>query len=97
MSLLAIGVEQITEVDLETLVASAVPESKVLEYKRDAIGASDRDRHEFLADVSSFANTSGGDLLIGIAESGGVPAEICGLVAPNIDQEILRLEQIVRT
>lgn len=97
MSLLAISVDQITEADLKALVASAVPESKVLEYKRDAIGGSDRDRNEFLADISSFANTSGGDLLIGIAESGGVPAEICGIDVPDVDQEILRLEQMVRT
>jgi predicted HTH transcriptional regulator len=36
------------------------------------IGGSDRDRKEFLADVSAFANPSGGDIVIGIEEDEGV-------------------------
>jgi Schlafen, AlbA_2 len=97
MSLLAKRIGQITESDLNALVALKVPESRVLDYKRDAVGNRDKDRYEFLADISSFANTSGGELLIGIAESAGTASQICGLNLPNFDQEILRLEQIIRT
>ncbi|MGA7076590.1 MAG: ATP-binding protein [Halobacteriota archaeon] len=33
----------------------------------------EKDRLEFLKDVSSFANTSGGVILYGIEEKGGIP------------------------
>ena len=97
MSLLNKKIEQITEADLDALVASRVPESRVIDYKRDSVGSSDKARYEFLADISSFANSSGGELIIGVAESAGIATQICGLSLPNPDQEILRLEQIIRT
>ena len=34
---------------------------------------SDQEKEEFLADVSSFANTMGGDLIYGIEEENGIP------------------------
>jgi hypothetical protein len=49
-----------------------------------------------LADVSSFANTAGGDLVIGVAEAGGIP----NLIVPftgNADDECCRLAGIART
>jgi Schlafen, AlbA_2 len=97
MSLLNKKIEHVTETDLDTLVTLEIPESRVVDYKRDSIGSSDKDRYEFLADVSSFANSTGGELIIGVAESGGKAAQICGLSSSNVDQEILRLEQIIRT
>jgi hypothetical protein len=48
-----------------------------------------------LADTSSFANTSGGDLVLGMAATNGIPTEITPLSMP-MDPEILRLEQIAR-
>jgi hypothetical protein len=61
---MAVRFEQITEADLNALVAQQVPESIVLDYKRDLVGGSDKDRYEFLGDVSSFANTTGGENLV---------------------------------
>jgi hypothetical protein len=43
------------------------------DYKRDIYGNSENDKREFLADVSSFANTIGGDIVIGIDEASGLP------------------------
>jgi Schlafen, AlbA_2 len=97
MSLLAKRIEEITESDLDALVALQVHESRVVDYKRDIVGTSDKERYEFLADVSSFANSSGGELIIGVAEKSGIAIQICGASIPNSDQEILRLEQIIRT
>ena len=97
MSLLAKQVEQLTEADLQSLVTSGVPESQLIDYKQTAVGNSDKDRYEFLADVSSFANSSGGEIIFGIAEANGLPSQICGLNVANGDQEILRLEQMART
>src|SRR5450759_2670476 len=97
MSLLAKKIEDIDESDIDSLVALQIPESIVINYKRELISGSDKDRYEFLADISSFANTNGGELIFGISESNGKPTEIGGINAENIDQDILRLEQIIRT
>ena len=50
---------------------------------------------KFLAAVSSFANTAGGDLLIGIDAKDGVPKAITGVAFDNLDNEKLRLEQLL--
>ena len=44
-------------------------------------GGNDAAKKELLKDVSSFANTEGGDLLIGIDEDAGVPTNIVGLTS----------------
>jgi len=93
------NVNQITEEDLQALVDNSVPESKTIEYKQSLPSNSDSDKREFLADVSSFANASGGDLIYGIIEDKktGTPKSLAGLSIENIDQEILRLDNIIRT
>jgi len=52
--------------DVDALIADSVGESKTLEYKQELPGPKDDDKREFLADVSSFANASGGDIIYGI-------------------------------
>jgi len=86
----------ITEADLQSLVENRVREAKVLDYKRALPDKSERQKREFLYDVSSFANASGGDLIFGVTESDGVASEISGLESGNVDEDILRLESIIR-
>ena len=50
---------------------------------------------EFLKDVSSFANTAGGHLIIGIKEDAGTPVELCSL-SIDPDKELQRLENLAR-
>jgi hypothetical protein len=90
--------DSITEEDLNQLIENQVLEKKGLDYKLLLPSNSDAEKKEFLADVSSFANASGGDLLFGVAQDNatGLPKEIIGLDSLNIDKEILRLESIVR-
>ena len=88
--------ESIQESDLQALLDNQVPEGKSLEYKQILPAASDSDRKEFLADVSSFANATGGHLIFGIAESSGAPTELCGLDASDPDAEIRRLESMIQ-
>src|SRR5690349_6232565 len=52
--------------DIEALVADRVRESKSIEYKQELPGNADKQKREFLADVSSFSNAGGGDILFGI-------------------------------
>lgn len=62
------NIDEITEEDLQALIDNSVLESKSIEYKQSLPGNSDSEKKEFLADVSSFANASGGDLIYGIIE-----------------------------
>lgn len=92
-------IEQITKDDLQALVDSEVTERKAIEYKQALPRDSAKEKKEFLADVSSFANASGGDLIYGIIEdkNTGKPKSLDGLDIENTDQEILRLDNIIRT
>ncbi len=85
--------DKITEADLNNLISTGVPESPTIDYKRDTYGNSDSDKREFLADLSSFANTTGGDIVIGMDEASGLPTAVKPLTV-DIDTEIRRLESI---
>jgi predicted HTH transcriptional regulator len=93
------NVEQITKDDLQSLIDNKVTERKTMEYKQALPGNSDKQKKEFLADVSSFANASGGVLIYGITEDKktGKPKALVGLDIVNIDQETLRLDNVIRT
>ncbi|MDJ0733272.1 MAG: ATP-binding protein [Nostocaceae cyanobacterium] len=90
------NINDITETDLEILVNNSVPEGRTIEYKQELPGNSDKDKKEFLNDVSSFANASGGDLIYGIKEDKGIPISIEGLTLDDMDKERLRLDSIIR-
>lgn len=62
---------EITEREIEDLVAAQVAEDGILDFKRDCYPANDSGKKEFLRDVVSFANADGGYILIGIEENGG--------------------------
>jgi hypothetical protein len=87
--------DEVTEGDLRALVRDGVPEGRSIEYKLELTVSSDEDRKEFLADVSSFANAGGGNIVFGVDESGGVAVGVPGLDC-DLDAEILRLENLVR-
>lgn len=89
------SIEDITEEDLQVLIENSISESKHIEYKSDLRVNSESEKKEFLADISSFANASGGLILYGITEENGIPKEIKGIDLENIDKEIVRLEQII--
>lgn len=95
LGLNTLRLDEIKETDLNRLITENVTEVKILEFKQSLPGNSDGEKKEFLADVSSFANAAGGDLLYGMKATAGVASEICGTVA-DVDSEILRLENIIR-
>ncbi len=78
------------------LIEGGVGEARTLDYKLTLPGDGQGDRKEYLADVSSFANASGGHLLFGFREDAGIPQEIVGLGDANTDDAILRLENMIR-
>lgn len=95
MPLEDINIDEITETDLQALIDAGVPEGRDVDYKEQTYGNSDSEKKEFVADVSSFTNTNGGHILIGIQEEGGVACAMPGIEG-NPDRERTRLEQIAR-
>ena len=65
-------VTALTYEDIESLTSTGEPESLVLDYKACVEGA-DRDKKELAKDVSAMANSSGGYIVIGVAERQGKP------------------------
>jgi hypothetical protein len=96
MALNHLRIEMIDQALLHSLIDDKVSESKTVEYKSELPGRADTDKKEFLYDVSSFANASGGFLLFGIKAKDGIPTSVCGLGQINPDQEILRLEGMIQ-
>ena len=88
--------EKISEGDIQWLIERKIPEMKTIEYKVAFALGSDSDRKEFLADVSSFANSIGGDLIFGVRAQDGEPQEIVGLTEKNIDSLKLQLEGLIK-
>ncbi|OGU72547.1 MAG: hypothetical protein A2V93_10560 [Ignavibacteria bacterium RBG_16_34_14] len=86
----------LSENKIITLKENQIPEGKTIEYKESLPIESYESKKEFLADVTSFANTDGGNIIYGIKEENGIPIDICGIEIDNPDAEKLRLENIIR-
>lgn len=89
-------IESMEFADVVALVDAKRAEDRRIDFKMELPGGRDDDKKELLADVSSFANADGGDLIFGVRESDGVASEVTGLDATIADATILRLEALVR-
>ena len=90
-------IDEITEKDLQSLIENSVLERKTLEYKQILPGTTDGDKKEFLSDVTSFANASGGDIIFGITENADhIPIDLSGIETTDPDADTRRLEGIIR-
>jgi hypothetical protein len=94
--------ENISKEDIERLVAEERQEDRTLDYKQELPDFNDKkQKQKFLALVSSFANTIGGDIVYGILESqedgrnSGKIEKIIGVADKNIDQTILQIKDLV--
>jgi hypothetical protein len=101
--MLPFQIGSLNKADLEALVESKVSEGRTMEFKRELPGKADADRKEFLADVTSLANAEGGVILFGVAtardvsgKDTGVAEEIAGIAGLVSDQEIQRMEAMLR-
>lgn len=83
------------EDDISSLIAEQATEGTYLDFKRDIPGRNDAAKHEFLADVSAFANSAGGDLIYGVEEDGEGRAVTVVAQAGNPDQEARRLQDVL--
>ncbi len=81
----------------QTLIDTCVSESVHLDFKRESYGNADADKKELLKDVTAFANTLGGHLIIGLDEEDGVASSLLPLSGIDVDKELQRLESIIRS
>jgi len=98
LSVITKPVADLTESDLAELIQRNVPEIASLEYKATLeIGDADL-KKEFLADVSSFANATGGIILFGVAcdSRTRLPSELVGLEVANTDALALSIQNLIR-
>jgi predicted HTH transcriptional regulator len=92
----------VEKTDIDALVADEIREGRTIDYKETIPGNADGDKTEFLGDVSSFANASGGYIIYGVREKRdadgkptGIPEGADGVAGLNPDSEMLRLESSI--
>ncbi len=97
-------IEQVTTADLQELADEKQHEGKLVDFKADLWrvdkaanhNQADRDKQiiEFLKDVSSFANTDGGYLVVGMKEEDA--SELFGIDSVSEDDWKNRLDQLMQ-
>jgi len=102
MYILGKRADQLTADDIKRLVQNQVKENKALDYKKELKISQDKDKKEFLFDITSMYNTDGGCLIYGIEESKddkgqntGTPEKIVGVTIDNYDKLAQQIEDIV--
>jgi len=60
------AITQLLPADFDRLVADRVQEGSQLDFKQALVGGTDGDKKKFAVDVCAFANTRGGDIVIGV-------------------------------
>ena len=103
MYILGVRADEIQEADIKRLVENQIQESSSLDYKMELTISKDKDKKEFLYDVSAMYNTDGGCLVFGIEEekdkenqNTGKPKEITGIEIQNSDKLIQQIEDIIK-
>ena len=96
MPLDIIPLDSVSEEHLQRLVEDHEQESKTIEFKLELPGSSYEEHKKFLAAITSFANTVGGDLIYGVQAPNGVAEKVLGLNG-DLDAAMSRLENLIRT
>jgi hypothetical protein len=85
-----------TQAHLEQLVVDHAQEGPHLDFKRDLPANWDASaKNEFVADITAFANASGGDVVYGVDEDGDAKASAVVPPVINQDQEVRRLQDFL--
>ena len=93
--MIPVRIEDVDRAALHALIDNAVAEGRTIEYKQALPGKANSEVDPVVATVTSFANTDGGDLLLGVKASKSAPLELPGIEIENWDREKLRLEHML--
>jgi len=87
----------VTQANLDQLISENTREGPHLDFKRDMpVAWNNEAKHEFLADVTAFANSGGGDLVFGVDEDGQAQASaVVPQAVANPDQEVRRMQDFL--
>jgi Putative DNA-binding domain len=96
MPLDTIPLDSVSEEDLKRLVEDHEQESKTIEFKVELPGSGYEEHKKFIAGITSFANTVGGDLIYGVEAPNGVAKKVLGLNG-DLDAAMSRLENLIQT
>jgi len=97
------NISDYTAEDIQSLIENKVPESKLLDYKRE-LQFEEKSKVEFIYDVSSFYNTEGGCIIVGLDEEKDAENKGLGIpkipdkeiVISNYDSLLLRIQDTIR-
>jgi hypothetical protein len=96
MSLFNYNDDEVSLDELKLLIQNQTSEKRTIDYKLNLILDTDENKKEFLADVTSFANTDGGVIIYGMKEDNALPVELFGLKSDNKDILKGKIESIIR-
>jgi len=74
----------LAESDILDLIVNGIEEGREIDYKEALKIGTDGEKKEFLADVSSFANASGGHVVLGVMEASGRPTSLKPLTVAKL-------------
>ena len=77
------------ESDLDALISAAARENRFIDFKSEYLPQTDAGKKKLLQSVAAFANTRGGDLVLGMKETDGAAT---GLAPLSIDADQCRLQ-----
>jgi hypothetical protein len=89
-----VAFDAIDETHIQALVDSERAEDRYIDFKSD--WTQDHPWEGLAADVCAFANTDGGDIVIGIAEDDRVASRVIGVECGRVDQKIRQAEEGIR-
>jgi hypothetical protein len=100
MSLFYKPLHEISIDDINSLIDNQVHETRNLEYKSKLPGTTNKEKKDFLAEVTAMANSGGGDIIFGIEEKedsiGDKKYALRGISRINEDTEKNRLDCLLR-
>ena len=90
---------EITVSDLQELVELGIQEGREIEYKEYLDLSTDENDHKatFIGEVTSFANSQGGDLIVGLPDNDGTPSKVTGIpLDKGIDHTLEQWASVLR-
>ncbi len=86
--------QRLTATDINRFVETGKSEDTTLDFKLEPYKAGDDGSKDFVKDITAFANSQGGHIVIGIEEQEGIAVAVKPITNFDWDREILRLENL---